>query len=174
MKKMGKSGSWDTRSASTGISMFTSPSTSGRDQRGSQGCGVPNNGTIGESDRVIWPDPHVSFCCISLRMSCLHRTRPYVKKGSMWVIQHNFEDLILSQEAVRVDLLDPPRIHGKSGLLSAEANTPKKFIIGRNVLFRSSGKLTERPSFGKIRTNNTRPASQRCAPGGFFDLRAGQ
>lgn len=123
---------------------------------------------------MIRPDPHVFFCCISLRKTCLLRSRPYVKKRSTWVTHHNFAALILSQEAVRVDLLGPPRIHGKSGLLSAGANTPKDFIIGRNVLFRSSDKLTERPSFGKIKINNTRPASQRCAPGGFFDLRAGQ
>lgn len=82
--------------------------------------------------------------------------------------------MILFQKAVREDLLNPPRIHGKSSLLSAGANTPKDFIIGQNVLYRSSDKLTERPSFGKIKINNTRPASQRCAPGGFFVLRAGQ
>jgi hypothetical protein len=86
----------------------------------------------------------------------------------------NFEAMILFQEAVREDLPDPPRIHGKSGLISAGANTPKDSLIGRNVLFRSSDKLTEQPSFGKIKINNTRPASQRCAPGGFFVLRAGQ
>ena len=107
-------------------------------------------------------------------MSWFRQTLSCVEKGSTWVIHRNLEAMILSQEAVRKDLLDPPRIHGKSGQLSAGANTPKDFIIGRNVLFRSSDKLTERPSFGKIKINNTRPASQRCAPGGFFDLRAGQ
>jgi hypothetical protein len=82
--------------------------------------------------------------------------------------------MILFQEAVREERLDPPRIHGKSGLLSAGANTPKDFLIAGNVLFRSADKLTELPSCDRIGINNTRPASQRCAPGGFFILRAGQ
>ena len=86
----------------------------------------------------------------------------------------NFETLILFQEAVQVDLLGPPRIFWKSGMLSAGANTPKDFLIGQNVRFCPSVKLTERQSSYMIKINNTRPASQRCAPGGFFVLRAGQ
>ncbi len=86
----------------------------------------------------------------------------------------NLEPLILFQEADRVERLDPLKTYWKSGMLSAGANTPKDFLIGQNVRFCPSVKLTERQSSYMIKINNTRPASQRCAPGGFFVLRAGQ
>ena len=123
---------------------------------------------------MIRPDPNGSLFCISLRLSWFRQTLSCVEKGSARVTHRNFEAMILFQEAVRKDLLDPPKIHGKSGLLSAESNPPKDFIIGRNVRFGPSDNLTERRSYDRIKNNNTRPASQRCAPGGFFILRAGQ
>ena len=85
-----------------------------------------------------------------------------------------FETLILSQKAVRAEIPDPLGIYGKSGRLLTGSNPLKDFLIGRNVHYCSFCKLTERQSFGKIKINNTRPASQRCAPGGFFVLWAGQ